>query len=115
MPKKKHQPPAKAKYDKAHPVLSIRLNAELKQKLEEIKNKSGKSVADVLKEAIGVQAESVNDAFARGFLSAQYHHSVFYKCSGCGGTIEIRTAEEKKAVAQYMQEHGWGHVDCIKS
>ena len=37
MAKKKEQPPAKIKYDKSHPIVSIRLTPDLKKKLEEIK------------------------------------------------------------------------------
>lgn len=113
MPKKKHQPPAKIKYDSTHPIVSIRVNQEVKKKLEEIKVKSGKSPADILKEAVGMQAPSVGDAFARGYLSAQFHHGVSYKCSVCGQFIDISTPKEKKFAAQYMQEHGWGHPECI--
>jgi predicted DNA-binding protein len=114
MAKKKHMPPAKIKYDKAHPIVSFRANAELKQKLEEIKIKSGKSLADVLKEAVKLQATTVNDAWTRGYLSAQIHHGVAYKCYKCGKVMEISTPGEQEAAAQYMQDHKWGHGEYPK-
>lgn len=61
MPKKKHQPPARIKYDKTHPVISIRVDKYVKGKLDEIKQMSGKSVGDVVREAIDVQAESAKN------------------------------------------------------
>ena len=113
MAKKKEPPPAKIKYDKSHPIVSIRLTPELKKKLEEIKVKSGKTPADILKEALEIQAPSVNDAWTRGYLSAQFHHGVSYHCSVCGKSVNISTPEERKAAAEYMEEHRWGHGECI--
>ena len=115
MAKKKHQPPAKIKYDKTHPTVSIRVGQELKEKLAEIKVKSGKTPADVLKEALEIQSPSVNDAWERGYWSAMFHHGVSYNCSICGKSITISTPEEKKAAAQYMEENGWAHGECVKS
>lgn len=113
MAKKKHQPPAKIKYDKTHPIVSIRVSQELKKQLDEIKQMSGKSVGDILREALEVQAPSVKHAFAEGYTRAKKDWGVTYKCSVCGGTIWITSPKEKKEAAQCMREHGWGHAECI--
>ena len=49
-------PPAKVRFDSTHPIVSIRVNQELKQQLDEIKEMSGKSAGDILREALKVQA-----------------------------------------------------------
>ena len=113
--KKKAPPPAKAKYDKSHPIVSVRLSPELKQKLEMIKKLSDKSVADVLKEAVGLQTPSAKDANEKGYLTAQIKYTVTYRCSVCDGVIVIATASEKKAVAEYMKQGGWRHGKCATS
>ncbi|MFC1869938.1 ribbon-helix-helix protein, CopG family [Chloroflexota bacterium] len=112
MPKKKHQPPAKIKYDKTHPVVSIRVDQDLKNKLAEIKQISGKSTGDILREAVGVQGKSTKKAYRTGIEHAKIKYGVWYKCSGCGETILIQHETEKKAAGQCMREHGWGHADC---
>ncbi len=114
MAKKTYPPPAKVKYDKTHPIISIRLTPDLKQKLGNLKMMSDKSVADVLKEAVGLQTPSTKNACTKGYLMAQIKYTVTYKCSICGELMEITTAEEKKHVAQYMKEHGWGHGKCVE-
>ena len=113
MAKKKYPPPAKIKYDKSHPIISIRLTPDLKKKLENLKIMSDKSPADVLKEAVGLQTPSTKSAYTKGYLTAQIKYTVTYKCSVCGEVIEITTSEEKKHVAQYMKEQGWGHSKCV--
>lgn len=114
MPKKKCPPPAKLKYDKSHPIVSIRVTPDLKKKLQEIKMMSDKSPADVLKEAVGLQIHSTSDPYKKGYLTAQIYHCVTYECSVCGKPITIKTLAEKKAAAQYMKDHGWGHAECLK-
>ena len=113
MPKKKYQSPAKIKYDKSHPIVSFRTTPDLDKKLDEIKHMSDKSVADILKEAVGLQAPSAKDAYEKGYLVAKYTYLVTYKCSVCGEIMEIHTPNEKKAVAQYMKEDKWGHSKCL--
>ena len=71
MVKKKQPPPAKIKYDKSHPIISIRVSEDLKEQLDEINEVSGKSVGDILREAVGVQSKSVKNAWNRGYGSAK--------------------------------------------
>jgi len=114
MPKKKHQPPARIKYDKTHPVISIRVDKYVKGKLDEIKQMSGKSVGDVVREAIDVQAESAKKPYNLGYAKAKDTYGVWFRCSVCGGSILIDTEGEKKAAAQCMEEHEWAHGSCLQ-
>lgn len=102
------------KYDKSHPIISIRVTPDLKNKLENIRKMSDKSPADVLKEAVGLPIYSTSDAYTKGYLTAEINYCVPYNCSVCGKVITIDTKKEKEAVAQYMKDHGWCHSDCLK-
>ncbi len=112
MTKKKQPPPAKIKYDKSHPIISIRVSQDLKEQLDEIKEMSGKSIGDILREAVGVQSKSVKNAWKGGSSVAKSKYGVRYKCSVCGGDMIIHTTDEKKAAALYMREYAWHHVSC---
>ena len=110
--KKKKQPPSKIKYDKSHPVVSVRVTQTLFNQLKELKDLSGKSLGDILREALKQQTPSVKDAYERGCQDGKARWSVSYKCSVCGGNIVVSSEDEKKDIAGYMREHGWHHADC---
>jgi len=112
MVKKKQPPPAKIKYDKSHPIISIRVSQDLKKQLDEIREMSGKSIGDILREAVGVQSKSIKNAWNRSHSLAKSIYGVRYKCSVCGGDMIIDTADEKKAAAKLMRESGWKHTSC---
>jgi len=112
MVKKKQPPPAKIKYDKSHPIISIRVSQDLKKQLDEIKEMSGKSIGDILREAVGAQSKSIKNVWNRSHSLAKSIYGVRYKCSVCGGDMIIDTADEKKAAAKLMRESGWKHTSC---
>ncbi len=112
MVKKKQPPPSKIKYDKSHPPISIRVSEDLKKQLDEIREMSGKSIGDILREAVGVQSKSTKNAWNGGHSVAKSKYGVRYKCSVCGGDMIIDTADEKKAAAKLMRERGWKHSSC---
>ena len=66
MVKVKHKPPSRIRYEQTHPVIAIRVNAELYHKLKELKEMGDKSFADILKEALGIQKKSAGRAYSRG-------------------------------------------------
>jgi hypothetical protein len=111
--RKKRQPPAKIRYDRTHPIVSIRVDQKLKQQLEKLKAISGKSVGDVLRVAMKTQRASCERAYRMGEEAGKRLYGVQYKCSVCGGTMWINTPDEKKAAAEYMRDEGWGHGGCI--
>ena len=109
----KKVPPSKKKYDKVHPVISLRVDAAQKAKLDEIRAESGKSVGDILREAVDGQAKSTKKAYDIGYAKAKNEYRVAYRCSVCGGTMEITSLEEKREAARYMRENRWGHTRCL--
>ena len=105
MPKKKHIAPAKIKYDKTHPIVSVRVDLELKKKLEEVKQLSDKSVGDILREALKVQAPKVKNALNKGYQSAKFHYRVIYKCNVCGKPLEVQRSSRQGS----FTVNGGGH------
>lgn len=113
MKKKKHLPPSKIKYNQTHPTVSIRVSQDLYDQLKDLRGKSGKSLGDILRESLGKQAPSANKAFQQGFDEARRQFVVPYKCSICGGSLEVTTDEEKKQIAMHMRSAGWAHTSCL--
>lgn len=112
MKKSHHQPPSRERYNAKHPTVSIRVNEVVYYQLKKLREKSGKTLGDILREALKEQAPSVKDAYQNGFMAARILCEVKYKCSRCGGTLVVNSDEEKRAIAGYMKEHHWGHSSC---
>lgn len=113
MKKKKHQPPSKIKYNTTHPTVSVRVSQDLYDQLKELREKSGKSLGDILREALKKQAPSVNQAFTNGYSKGAETYRVTYACSICGKPIVVTTPQERADVASYMKQNGWGHKSCL--
>ncbi len=109
---KKHYPPSRKKYDQQHPTISIRVNQQLYEQLKELRETTGKSLGDILREALKAQKPSAKRAFDLGYSAAKSRYSVEYRCSVCGGTLVVDSEQEKRAIAQYMREYGWRHTSC---
>jgi len=116
MPKKKQVPPSRKRYDQQHPTVSARVPLQIYDQLQELKRLSGKSLADVLKEALGRQKPSAEVIYIRGLAAGREEASemfrVEYPCAICGVIITVKSSQEKEAIASYMQEHRWGHQAC---
>jgi len=116
MSKRSHKSPSREKYDLGHPVVSIRVSQKTYQALEALRLTSGKSLGDILREALKQQLPSTGEAYRNGhrdgYEEAKREYAVTFKCSVCGEPIIISSVEEKTAVAQYMRNHGWRHVEC---
>jgi len=110
--KKHHRPPSRVKYDNTHPIVSVRVEQELYKKLKNLQELSGKSVGDILREALKEQAPSAKKAHNLGYLKAMGKYRVTYRCSRCGDSMDLSTDAERKAAAEYMREHGWHHGEC---
>ncbi len=58
---KKHKPPSRIKYEQNNPVVGIRLDKETRAALESLKAKTGKSLAVLIKEALGLRERELED------------------------------------------------------
>jgi hypothetical protein len=114
MRKKSHKPPSREEYDSSHPTVSIRVTREMYEELEALRLISGKSLGDILREALDKQLPSTGEAYETGYEMAKGEFAVTYKCCICGGNITLSTPNEKAAAAQYMREHRWAHSECLK-
>jgi metal-responsive CopG/Arc/MetJ family transcriptional regulator len=114
MKRKSHKPPSKARYDEFHPTISIRVTKELYDQLNELREQGGKSLGDILREALKQQSPSTKKAYQQGYDAAKGEFAVSYKCSVCGGNLTVTSQKEKEAIARYMREHGWGHSKCVR-
>jgi len=125
MPRKKRKSPARDRYERNNPVVSFRVKRKDKDRFVAIREKLGMSHGDVYKAGLGVievkvraEEEIREEGYEEGQLSgyelAESEYKVTYPCSICRKSIEVTTDEEKKAIAKYMCEHGWGHADCIE-
>ena len=116
MPRKKQVPPSRKRYDQQHPTVSARVPLQIYDQLQLLKSLSGKSLADVLKEALGRQKPTTEVAYIRGLVAGREEASEMYRveypCAICGVIITVKSSREKEAIASYMVEHGWGHQAC---
>lgn len=57
----KHKSPCRVRYERAHPIVSIRINSELYDELRELGRTTGKSFADFLKDGAGITKAQVKE------------------------------------------------------
>jgi len=68
--RKRASPPSRVRYEGSHPVLSVRVPKELADQLREIRRQSGKTLGDIIREALGAQEPSTKGAYATGYLDS---------------------------------------------
>jgi hypothetical protein len=111
-----HKPPSRIRYEESHPVVSFRAKEEDYQQLVELLAKSGKSIGDFFREALGVQQADTRKVYQRGYEKgydeAGKLYRVTYRCSVCQGVLEVASPPAKEAARQYLEGQGWGHASC---
>ena len=122
--RKKSKSPARVRYEQKRPTFSFRTYKELNDRARAVKKAEGISNTNIVEIAVGLlevkvrsEEEIKKQAYEKGELSgyelAESEYKVTYPCSVCGKPIDVTTDKEKRAIATYMREHGWGHGDCI--
>lgn len=121
MAKRSQKPPSRVKYEESHPTVSCRVPRETYERLQAIKEKEGKSFADILRIGMGIlkakakkEDKAYSQGYEQGYNEAEREFKVTYACSVCGKTITLNSEGEKEAASGYMEEHGWGHAECHK-
>lgn len=119
MTKDKKKAPSRIRYEESHPTISCRVSREVYDRLQEMKAKEGRSFADILKIGLGIfelKAKKDEKAYSKGYKDgyrqAELEFKVTYSCSICGKIIALRSAKEREAAREYMEEEGWGHGEC---
>ena len=122
---KKKKSPSRIKYEQEHKVISFRETKETRDRAEVVKKVEGKSNAAIFKDGLGlnevkiraekeIREEAYVEGWDDGYEAAQDEYMVTYPCNVCKERIEVDSKEEKEAIARYMSEHGWCHLDCLK-
>ena len=109
-----HKPPSRVRYEASHPTVTVRLSAEAHKRLLKLCQTTGKSPADVMREAVGVQEVSAGSAYQKGFQTAMALYAVKWKCRVCGRDITVTSELATKKLAQRPAEVGWIHGDCAR-
>lgn len=116
MARKQRVPPSRARYEQRNPTVSIRVSREMYDRLQALKERSGKSLGDILREALGVQEPATRATYSRGHrkgcADTEKLYRVDFRCSVCNGRLTIDDDTSKRAAAAYMRENGWAHSSC---
>ncbi len=116
MARKRRVPPSRVRYEQHNPTVSVRVSREMYDRLKALRERSGKSLGDILREALGVQEPATRAAYSRGhrkgYADAEKLYPVDYRCSVCNGRLTIDDDTSKGAAAKYMRENGWAHSSC---
>lgn len=119
--KSARKPPARARYEQSHPVVSCRLSRDqyelLKQRLDDL---GGVSFADFVKDALGIIKRDMGDvkriretAYTAGYERGKQEHQIWYRCAVCGQRLDVvPKSEPHKAIVGLMKQAGWGHASC---
>ena len=87
MVKGKHKPPSRIRYERAHPVVSVRVSKELCQELKDLSKVTGKTFADFLKEGAGITKKQIDKVTIRPqcLLCCEHHSELdcFVVCKAC--------------------------------
>jgi hypothetical protein len=121
MTKDKRKPPSRIKYEQSHPVVSCRVPKVIYDRLQDVKQRDGRSFTDILKIGLRIREskakkedQAYSEGYEEGYNEAKREYRVTYACSVCGKTISLNSESEKEAASQYMEEHNWGHAECHK-
>ena len=122
---KKSTPPSRLKYEKTNPAVTVRVSAELREKLAELKEVHALSLGDVLRIGVEKAKPDLDSAFERGefegyeqgfdegYEGAKEEYEITYWCSKCRRRhLSITTNEEKEAAAKLMYKAGWYSTNC---
>ncbi len=122
MKKAKHRPPSRVRYESQHPTVTCRVTKELKDKLDEARDKYGKSFADILKVGLGVQNATASAAFADGVKAGveQGKHEALQavkldRCARCGKSLawDLTDGAQVARLEGYLPERGLYHNTCL--
>ena len=118
MARNRRVPPSRVRYEQHNPTVSVRVSKEMYDRLKALRERSGTSLGDILREALGVQEPATRAAYSRGHrkgcADTEKLYRVDYRCSVCNGRLTIDHDTAKGAAAEYMREHGWAHSSCLQ-
>ena len=113
--KAKPVPPSRTRYETANPTVSVRISQGLREDLEELKEISGLSMADILKVGLDKLKPDADQFYDKGLKDgyeiAEEEFKVMATCSRCGRThLPVTGDKMKEVVAQAFI--GWYDKTC---
>ena len=114
--------PSQIKYEKENPAITFRMKKEEKKKIIQFAEKSGKSVSELVREALlGLEkdfSEVYNETriknYNHGFQDAKRTYRIWNFCAICGEAIDILpNTNVHNIIIKYLKEKGWGHQECV--
>ena len=109
-----HKPPSRVRYETSHPTVTVRVSQDVHQRLLKIRRTTGKSLGDILREALGVQEASAGSAYQKGYQTAKTLYAVTWKCRVCGKDVTAQAEKSKKLAGEHLAELGWTHSECVR-
>lgn len=118
MAKGRHIPPSRQRYQQSHPVIAIRVNQELYQRLKKIKATGNISFADILKQGLGMQEAATKKASYAGFHAGEIEGRKFHLgiCTVCEKALywDLNKEEYRQFLEKAINDTGFVHTTCKK-
>ena len=141
MTARRHVPPSRLRYDAAHPTVAVHCDLETKARLIALRDATGLSLGELVKQALELLERDVEsarrDGFNKGlvegrragreegrtagleegrkagFAEAVRRYRITYPCGRCGKLIAVEVGSEEASEArQALIDARWGHREC---
>lgn len=107
--------PSQKRYEERNPTVSFRVDRDTYDRIKELQRKSGKSIVQLVKEALGFVERSTEEAYRKGFEEGYSQARDRYKftipCADCGRELVLSdNAGGIDKVKQLLK--GFTHSQC---
>lgn len=125
----RRQPPSRLRYAADHPTIAIHCDRTTYERLTALKEQSGQSLGNLVKQALAMVEKNIGGVHARGYAQGmkkgiaegraqgyaegQARYCLTFECHVCGRPIEITVGSDPAIVAaRALRDGGWGHREC---
>jgi hypothetical protein len=125
MAKKRHRSPSRERYEKTHPVISVRMPKKWVDELDAYLDEQELSRGDFFRTSFGKQKANLqithsqgyykgyNIGYNAGYEKGKQDCGVQFPCNKCGELIYLPLHSNcHQAIIGFLKEHGWNHVEC---
>jgi hypothetical protein len=138
---RKHVPPSRLRYQAAHPTVAVHCDAETKARLVALRDATGLSLGQLVKQNLGLlerdvgaarragfveghvkgrregveegRIAGVKEGHKAGFAEAVRRYRITYPCKNCGKLMAVTVGSEEASDArQALIDAGWAHGEC---
>ncbi len=136
-----HVPPSRLRYEAAHPTVAVHCDLETKARLIALRDATGFSLGELVKQALDLlerdvelarrngfdkglvegrragreegRAAGLEEGSKAGFAEAVRRYRLTYPCKSCGKLLVVRVGSDEAADArQALIDAGWAHGEC---